>query len=293
MNRYAMVWTTNIGYMAGTNASLNAMEFYGFKGVDVYVLTAGEFLGKEYKDQWPEINFIDFFTFVPPLPPRVDEGWHFVSADIIKAVKLLRGYEVVLIWGGDLCILDNFTEYFEIAEKLGALVLGTNEHGNNYLRGLPTEWPYRHTWAVPYADIPFFVPRKWISVLELMLDYYYNRENPDGVDRMDGLNYAVRDLGARVHAVPGEFWVVNVPYRLKLIGAGNGSIYVDESSTRLKSFHRKYWSAATCREYLPGGAEPGISISRNNKMLFNRAFNFFNRECRVKWEAGLEVWDGT
>lgn len=284
-----MIWTTSRGYMPGTNATLNAMEYYGWSGVDVTILTGGNFLPAQYIGSWPSIRFVDFNSFISR---GNDNGWNYRFADIVYALKLFDdGYDVVLLWGGDLCVVDDFREYFGISESLNALVLGTNEHGSHYLDRLGKTWPYGHTWSVPYADVPFFVPRGCRAVLERMLEY--NTMDQCSLSRMDGLNYAVRDIGARVHTVPGELWIVNVPYRWRLQEGMNKSLFVAESSTRLKSFHRKYWSAAVCRQYLPGREGATADTSRRNKIIMNRFYNFFNRECRVPWTEGLEVWDGS
>lgn len=291
MAKYAMIWTTDLGYMPGTNASLNAMEKFGFKDLDIIILTGGDFLSDEYKQSWPNVQFVDFMKFINP--PTGDYGWGYLYGDVIYTLEHLQDYDTVLLWGGDVCVCANFMEYFEIAHKLEAMVLGTNEHGSHYLNSstaMSTVWPYAHTWTVPYADVPFFVSKPCYSVLELMIDY---TKRPDNVlDRMDGMNYAVRDLGVRVVDVPGEVWVQNVPYRRMLEIGKNHEIFFSQSSTTLKSFHRKYWMSDLCRTYLPGGTPESSPISRNNKLLFNKYYYYMNTQCRVKWEQGLEIWDG-
>lgn len=272
--------------MPGTNASLNGLETYGFNA-DTFVLTSGDFLAEEYKESWPNVQFINFNAF---MRHGKDAGYYFRFADLQFGLELFDRYDVILFWGGDLCVLDNFMEYFEIAGSLDALVLGTNEHGSNTLASLGKEWPYAHTWSVPYADVPFFVPGSQMKVLKTMLEWSDRPNNK--LSRMDMLNYVVRDLKCRVHAVPGELWIQNVPYRYSLKHDGNGVVYIKDSSTRLKSCHRKYWNCSVCRNYLPGGTPPWTEISRSNKRLFNRLYTFFNRECRVSWTEGLEVWDG-
>lgn len=285
--KYAMLWTSSRGYMPGTNASLNAMEHYGFKlRPDIYLLEDG-MLPEEYRAQWPGVTFENVYE---QAPPGLDNGWYYVYSDVIKAIELLKDYDVVLLWGGDLCILNDFSVYFELSEKLEAMVLGTNEHGSHYMEDLSPEWPYRHTWSVPYADVPFFVPKKWVTVLEKMIEY--TKMPGCEIDRMDGMNYAIRDCDAKVYPVPGELWVQNVPYRYPLVYGRNKTLYISESSTFLYSFHRRYWQAQICREYLPGGKEPWSAISKRNKMIFNHLYNFFNTQCRVTWTESLETWDG-
>ena len=291
MAKYAMLWTTSRGYMPGTNASLNAMELFGFKDVEVIVLTGGEFLPEEYKAAWPDVKFVDFMKFI--VPPTGDYGWGYLYGDIVYAVENLRDYDAILFWGGDVCVAANFMEYFEICHKLDAMVLGTNEHGSHYLdsqTGMSQQWPYAHTWTVPYADVPFFVSKGTFPVLDLMIEYTKRPDNK--LDRMDGMNYAVRDVKAKVVEVPGELWVCNVPYRRMLEMGRNREIFVSQSSSKMKAFHRRYWEADTCRIYLPGGTAESSPISRNNKLLFNKYYHFLNTQCRVKWTESVELWDG-
>ena len=289
-NEYAVVWTTDRGYFPGTNASLNAFEFYGNKA-DIFILTWGDFLSDEYKKQWPEnVTFIPIDTSIYP---GRDPGWYFVFMDFDFALRnLFDWYPVVLFWSADQCFLNNVMDFFEISRSTNRPILGTNEHGshNRDFRSISKVWPYVHTWAVPYTDQPVFVPATNIEFLKKIMEYQFIPGNV--IDRMDGLNYAIRDTQTRVLEVPGELWIQNVPYKFYLHEADK-KIYFHESTTFLYAFHRKYWNSTICRQYLP--AQPGTrqaEISRSNKMLFNRMYNFFNRECRVKWTENLEVWDG-
>jgi len=184
-------------------------------------------------------------------------------------------------------------DYFDICASTSNVILGTNEHGShnrNFTR-LSPDWPYRHTWDVPYADVPWFVPSNNLDHLNTLMSY--QDRNGHALSKMDGLNYAVRDTKTKIIEVPGEQWIQNVPYKIRLSeDRKTHTIYFCESSTTLNSFHRKYWNASICRSYLPGNDPVSKHISKSNKMLFNRMYNFFNRDCRVKWTENLEVWNG-
>ena len=288
MSDYAVIWTTDSGYFPGTNASLNALEFYKNE-VDVFILTWTDFLNGEYKSQWPGVRFL---LLDRSIYPNRSAGWYLRFMDIDFALKeLFRNYKVVLFWSADQCVVSNIMDFFEIAGKTGRPILGTNEHGV-HLRTfdqMSKEKPYKHTWSVPYTDQPVFVPREATAFLKMLIEY--QSEEGCELSRMDGINYAVRDTGMRIIETPGELWIQNIPYRI-FLQEFNHKIYLRGSSTQLFAFHRRYWDGTVCRDYLPGNDDRSIAIGKANKILFNKFYNFFNRQCRVKWEQGIDVWNG-
>ena len=286
MAKYAIVWTTDRGYMPGTNGILNALEHYKFD-IDVYVMTWGTELSKEYTDQWPSVSFVPLTTdFWHESKPA---KWYLRFADVHFTLNKLWHYDTVLIWGADVCPLNNFTEYFEMAYKMNRVIVGTNEHCryiDPQFARLNEDWPYIHHWTVPYTDVPLFVPNSHFSVLEKMLEF--QRTKGCQLSHMDGLNYAIRDLKTPVWTVPGELWVHNVPSRIPLTRGNNGVVHFDKSNTRMNSFHRRYWAIDLCKKY-----HPVNETSTRNKLLFNKMWAWFNTEHRVKWGEGWSVWDGT
>lgn len=288
MTKYAMIWTTSRGYMPGTNAILNAMEYYKFpKEIDKYVMVF-EDNNWSYKDpwwrkNWPDVKPLDMDGKFSPGRPA---GWYLVFHDIYEGVKLLDEYDVVLFWGADVCVVNDFSEYFEVCHKLSRVILAHNEMGIQSYNGLSEKEPYRNTWDVPYADIPFFVPRSCKCILEDMLRFQTISGNTS--DRMDGINYALRDRGLKPFVVPGVLWVLNCSQSATVLHDNNGALYINNQ--RMNSFHRKYWTIGLCKGYM--SPTPG-SVAAHNHLIFNRMWNFLNRQCRVKWEEGVEEWDGT
>jgi len=286
MKKYAIVWTTTRGYMPGTNAILNALEFYNFQNVDVYVMADKDNMpDEEYRKQWSGINFIDLGEAVKAHPNK-DWYWYLVFGDLQFALdELFDKYEVVLFWGADICIVNNFESYFELAEKTGQIILGTNEHagdGLTLLDKLPKERPYKHTWDVPFADIPFFIPKNKRHLLSLMFEHQKDEGNE--VDRMDGLNYAVRDLKEDIIKAHSPFWICNIPNWTKVERRGD---FLYFAGNQMYSFHRKYWIKSYCENYMPGENE----IKEHNIKMFNFMWRFFNNDCRVKWTEGIDVYE--
>jgi len=274
MADYAIIWTTTKSYMPGTNASLNALEFYGFD-VDKYIMTFDD-IGSDYKNNFPDVNFIDIEFW----NGKKSNFWYLVFSDLKYAIdNLFDNYKVVLFWGGDVCIVDNFMDYFEIADKTDRLVLGINEHHGEGPITLPTNQPYKHTWSVPYADVPFFVPVSKRRVVQNILDYQFI-ENSE-LSRMDGLNYSIRDEKENVFSVPGHLWVMNSPHWGKVRRSGNNLLLF---GSKMKSFHRKYWIKNYAEKYARGN-----EISKHNVTVFNHMYRFLNNQ-RVKWAEGIDAW---
>ena len=285
---YAMLWTSDIGYMPGTNGILNALEFYKFPPIDKYVLFFEDKknLPEGYTDQFPDVNFLNLDpTFANDWPVTKSAYLFLVFADIAFALKNLRDYKAVLFWGADVCPLSNFSIWFDIAAKVNTMVLGSNEQGTPNYNAMSKEWPYGHTWDVPFGDIPFFVPTSMFYVLEKLMEFMAT----PGVrfDRMDGLNYATRDTNAQVLAVPGVHWIFNGPASNRLVFDPINK-WVYNCRHRMSSFHRKYWIVSYLKNYVNNLNDN----AKRNVKVFNTLWHFFNQSCRVKWDKGVELWDG-
>lgn len=286
-NDYAIIFTTSKGYMPGTNAILNALEYKVFGGLDVYVMHDTDFITDDYKNAWKSNETWLNVNFELIQPNNVSDTsksqrWYLLFADVKRSLELFEaGYKVVLIWGSDVLPVNNFIDYFQVTDKLNKVVLGTNEHGTHTLRMLDMKWPYRHHWRVPYADVPFFVPVKQRGLLQKML--YYQSLSDCELSHMDGMNYAVKELGTPIFEVPGELWVQNVPHaRLLYFDWKTASVYLKNSSTKLNAIHRKYWNEHIVETYLTVKDDMANNIGLANKRNFAKLYTFFNEKCRVK-----------
>ncbi len=281
---YAMVFSTTAGYMPGTNGVLNALEHYGMAAsVDVYVILVNFDLPQDYKDQWPDVTF-------EPLDPSfwkkpMNAGWYCRFAPPARAIQLLDEYEAVQCAGADSCPVNDYTHWFDVAVKTRSPVLSTNEQGiGDYSRMSPYgKWPYGHTWMVPYADSPCIMSKAQKELLQL--NFHFQGKEGCRLSWMDGLNYAVRDLNVKPNVVPGQLWVFNLSSQGKVTRDGDKLYYQEQ---RMNAFHRKYWNAVVCMKYLA----PANENCQHNHLIFNQMWNFFNKECRVKWLEGVDEWDG-
>lgn len=281
MKPYAIVFSTTAGYMPGTNGKLNALEHYGMNDVDVYVIQVNFELPQDYKDQWPDVNF----ELLDPSfwPESKNAGWYCRFAPPARAIQLLDQYQAVQIDGADVCPVSNYTHYFEIAVKTRSPVVSTNEQGISDFSRMSEEWPFGHTWMVPYADIPCIMTPSQKEMLQMNLDFQARPECR--LSWMDGLNYAIRETDTRPNVFPGNLWVFNLSSQGK-VRRDNDALYFQDQ--RMNMFHRKYWIAGVCMKYLA----PANENCQHNHLIFNQMWNFFNRDCRVKWTEGVDEWDG-
>jgi hypothetical protein len=269
--------------MPGTNAILNALEFYEFSQTDCYVLLEPHAaLPDAYYRQWPNVHFIS----IPDYPGR-SLFWHLTFADFYYALEnLFDKYEAILFWGADVCIVDNFEFYFKLAVQMNLPILGTNEHQGGLTHRwhtLSPHWPYRHTNDLPLADVPMFIPAARRDLIERCCDY---QSRPGNVlERMDCIVYAIRDLQSGFHAVPGAYWIFNVPNQGKVQRWDYGLYF---AGARLHSFHRRYWNVNYLKNYITGFSGP---YTEHNARVFNYMWNLQNRELRVKWLDGLEIYE--
>ena len=301
MNKYAIVIPTSKGYMPGTNATLNALDYYEFKNTDVFILYGFDYLelGDEYlssvKRFYPNVTFINlnddnYFKWGNRDVSLKPKGFYFKFCDCKFAIDNLKNYDSVSLWGADLIPLNNFEIYFEIASKADKVILAHNEHAIVENSRLGTVWPYKHGWGVKYADAPFILPPNKFDLLELTLGFQFKERST--LSKMDGMNYAIRDLKYEekgyILEVPGTLWVYNVPMWSRLTEGGK---YIYFCKQRMNSFHRKYWSAQRARKY-------AASFPQNNKCsfynihLFNKKLLFFNKKWKTIWNDNLEVFDG-
>lgn len=294
--RYAYLLATDRKYMPGVNATLNALEFYGFS-IDVYVLTIRNWLEEEYKQQWPDnVNFItmdlSFADQIKGTRGKLADKWFLRFGTLDFAIQvLLKYYPLVVIEDADVVPLDNFMEWFEIIESSGELAVSTIEFGINELdfSGLKKDWPYPGGWKVPYANCPLFIGPSHVDVLKKDIEYQGWKDCQLSV--MNGLNYAMRDCNIAPMALPGQVWNCANPSEFQLIWKDQ-HLYLGRSSTRIKLLHRAYWNATLCHNYLARHKPEQPQPLGRNKQIFNRIHNFFNKDCRVKWEEGVEVWNG-
>ena len=117
-------------------------------------------------------------------------------------------------------------------------------------------------------------------MIQNILDYQFI-ENAE-LSRMDGLNYSIRDENENVLSVPGNMWVMNVPYWGKVKRSGDNLLLF---GSKMKSFHRKYWLKQYAKNYANGN-----DIAKHNLTVFNKMYRHLNNQ-RVKWTEGIDSWD--
>lgn len=136
MVKYAITIGSSHAYVMGLNATLNALDYYGVKDIDVYVFS-NKFL-KEYFDYAKDkFDFPLYYIDAEELCPAhqtsfADDGgvaWKDVmffwgKYPLINQIK--DKYDAILHLDGDMMVVDDISPYFKIAAETGNLLIANN-----------------------------------------------------------------------------------------------------------------------------------------------------------------------
>jgi hypothetical protein len=137
MSKYAITIGSSHAYMQGLNATLNALDYYGVKDIDVYVFS-NKFL-KEYFDYLEgKFNFPLYYLDAEELCP-VEETHFADDGDVAwKDVMFFWGkyplfnkikdkYDAILHLDGDMMVVDDISSYFKTTAETGNLLIAGND----------------------------------------------------------------------------------------------------------------------------------------------------------------------
>ena len=136
MSKYAITIGSSHAYMQGLNATLNALDYYEVKDIDVYVFS-NKFL-KEYFDYLQgKFSFPVYYLDAEELCP--DSETHFADDGNVawKDVmffwgkyplfkQIMNKYDAILHLDGDMMVTDDISPYFKIAAETGNLLIADN-----------------------------------------------------------------------------------------------------------------------------------------------------------------------
>jgi len=136
MSKYAVTIGSSHAYVQGLNATLNALDYYGVKDIDVYVFS-NKFL-KEYFDYLKgKFSFPLYYVDAEELCP--DSETHFADdggvawKDVMffwgkypLMKQIMNKYDAILHLDGDMMVVDDISPYFKMAAETGNLLIADN-----------------------------------------------------------------------------------------------------------------------------------------------------------------------
>ena len=274
--RYAWLVTSNKTYLPSLNAMLNAMEYYGYEGLDVHIIH-----DEDIADYLAEIREDYSFKILPvPLAGLTKPGHslphNLVYAKYKHAWDIRDDYEAIMHIDCDCLILDNFMKYFEVAGLTDIIPCAQFPHTTVTIDDYgqrEAEWIHVNT---PLANFPIFYNPKWhASVMKTIWEMQPNEQttsDPSKNHEMYFFNKALYESGRmeRILELPGNLWVtdafMNHTKLNELIVAGKKTLF-NATMDRIQVIHNKFWKEGIVEGELARSSNPELTRDNINKML--------------------------
>jgi len=310
MSKYAVTIGSSHAYAMGMNATLNALDYYGVKDIDVYVYSNE--LMKDYFDYAK-----DKFSF-PLYYVNVDDlcqGYHidniawndnvFFWGKYPLFLKIKDKYNAILHLDGDCMVADDISENFKIASETGKIVIAQNPHSSMRLSSI-------HGWADnrdrlfdfckggPVVNYVFFMDaKKHVDLLEYVWEYRNKRE---WNDKNYGLETYYFILGLydlkkldQVIELPWKWWIADKylgTAAIPFITDSNGKHHLLAPDGRnIQVVHGRFYDRAMIKSAIQSNTDPKHnSREKSESFIFSckshtKLTDFLNYQWKVKLDV--------
>jgi hypothetical protein len=310
-NKYALIIGSSHSYAMGLNATLNALDYYGVKDIDVYVFS-NKFM-KEYFDYAKDkfdfpLYYIDTEELVAPYETKFtndgDMAWKdcmFFWGKYPLIYQIKDKYEAIGHLDGDMMVVDDISESFRIAAETGKLLIASNGRTSLKLSQItePRFNTDRNTLLEFCKGFPvlnyvfFFDANKYID----LIDYtwacrneterntkHYGLETAYFVEGLYKLN-----LLDKVEQLPFNYWISDdyLGKEETPLVQDNFSKYhlIAPDGNKIKVMHGRFWSEGITKTTITNtGANQMKNLIRNfgNYTILTDFLNF-------DWKVKLDV----
>jgi len=129
MSKYAITICSGIPYLAGLNAILNAIEFYGMRNIDVHISSTKYCLQEYYEYIKHRFSYNIFIHYLEDLCGiehelniKDDIDFYYIWSKYGVGLKIQNDYDAILHLDARCCPITDITSYFTIAEKTGFVI---------------------------------------------------------------------------------------------------------------------------------------------------------------------------
>lgn len=283
--RYAWIVSSNKTYLPSLNAMLNAIEYYGYKDVDVHVVC-----DTDIEDYLQAADF-SFNVIAVPIKTLSKPG-HSLPHDLIyskyrHAYNIRKDYDAIMHIDCDCLILNNFEKYFEVAASTDLFVCASFPHTTISLADYgqhDADWVHINT---PLANFPvFYDPMVYAGMMRDIWEMQPNEQTCSDSSRnheMYFFNKIIYDHGYvdRVLVLPGNLWVTDAfmhSTKLNALTIAGKRTLFNATMDRIQVIHNKLWKE--------GIAEGEIARSGNSELCKDNIrkildmFNFFTDQSK-------------
>jgi hypothetical protein len=136
MSKYAIMIGSSHAYMMGLNATLNALDYYGVKDIDVYVFS-NKFMKEYFECAIDKFNYPLYYIDTEELCPAHETHFADDGGVAWKDVMFFWGkypllhqikdkYDAILHLDADMMVVDDISPYFKEAADTGNLLIAGN-----------------------------------------------------------------------------------------------------------------------------------------------------------------------
>lgn len=292
MAKYAVMVGSSHSYMQGLNATLNALDYYGVKDIDVYVFS-NKFLKPYFEYMDGKFNFPLYYIDAEELCP--DHETHFADdggvawKDVMffwgkypLMFKIMHQYDAIMHLDGDCMLVDDVSEYLELAAKTGKILIAGNDR-STYSLGQIVEDRFNTSEdalidfckGFPVLNYAFILDaKKYVPFLKYV---WALRNDHKRNTKHFGLEtaYFVQGLFKcnlldSVTILPFKYWISdNYLNRedVKLEKDENGKYHlIAPDGNKLKVVHGRFWNDHTSKST--------IEISKPERSPYNSKYNY-------------------
>jgi len=323
MSKYAITIGSSHAYLQGLNATLNAIDYYGVKDVDVYVFS-NKFLKPYFDYLEGKFDFPLYYLDAEELCPDNETQFAADGGVAWKDVmffwgkyplfkQIMHKYDAIMHLDADMMLVDDISEYFKIAAESGKLLIAGNGRSVYSLKQI--EEPRFNTTpnellefckGFPVINYVFCMDaKKYIPLLDYVWDL---RNDTERNTKHYGLEtaYFVQGLYKcnlldQVVELPFGHWISDnylTNTRIPLEKDNNGKYHlIAPDGKPIQVVHGRFWNAHVTNHTLDltdPRRSPHNHASQYEVALFNveshtRLTDFLNYEWKAKIQEVLAL----
>ena len=323
MSRYAVTIGSSHAYVQGLNCTLNALDYYGVKDIDVYVFS-NKFM-KEYFDYVKDkfnypLYYIDAETLCP------SEETHFADDGGVawKDVMFFWGkyplfhqlkdkYDAILHLDADMMLVDDISEYFKIAADSGNLLIAGNDR-SVYPLSEVTNPQFHETpdkflelcMGFPVLNYVFcFDAKKYIPLIDYVWALrnnnvkntkHYGLETAYFVQGLHECNLLDKVVQLPFKHLIADNYLCRNPIPLEKDSQGKYHLIAPDGQN-IKVVHGRFWNYSTS-EHMIELSDPNVHSANSKEGFSNLLKNFENHtkltdflnfDCKSKIDEVLQL----
>ncbi len=291
-SKYALVLVClGPGYARGTNATINALDYYGNK-LDLHLLYEDMPIGYIEELKKTDLNYRIVFQPIEELRTKLneeypDELWkdaYHIGCYIRHwyFTKIKNDYKVTGLIESDAILLNNITPWFELAEGTDYLLTAYHSFQSFELENYEDK---DKPFVQPLYIHPLICdPKKWEDMFKLIM----KKGSTEHLVDMMSFNQSVLETGKKdkVIVLPDPQWLGGYIWRFPLskieLKDNRHYLLTNPTMMRVNIMHGKWYSNGFREQQILQTHEADREVFRRNLELIKNEYLFFNGKWKLK-----------